>query len=951
MEYCEGQTLKNLIRGDVRIDNAEVWRLFRQVTEGLAYIHRMGMIHRDLKPENIFLDSDANVKLGDFGLATQIKAASASGSASVAGAGVAVLDAMLEDRLEESGNELAARVGSTPQTLASPRIVHGSETPADMMTGEIGTFYYIAPELNEARRVTFDQKVDLYSLGIIFFEMCNPFGTLNERHHILTEVRDVGNEGASLSSEWKADERSQHRKVAAWLLKHDPKERPTTLQLLDSDLLPKKAEDEVFNDVVKSLEKPEAAQYKKLMSALFSRRQTDSHAASIRHITYNDIHKEHSDPEQSKDLWKEVAEAMSMLQTIFQRHGASELRMPLLSPLFDDHPIEGLSERVTMMDTAGGLVQLPHDLRTPFACFLAKQRGEFSPIRRYEFGRIYRVPDKGKFPERQPNSTSAASFDIVDEKRESHVSMMLDAEVLRVCSEIAETIRPAECQFRVGHTLLLTAVLASVGCTEEQSILLRSALSRTARMLDQTRRYKKIKQKLEQYGVPPHILDRVTPLLKLATRTPLDLLAKLETAGCCDVPKQKKEIEHALRELHYYQSFVATLQVKQEVLFVVGLTPPEDSSLHNVFFELTTGLKNVLAIGGRYDHRIDDFRMRWHYPQFNRRAVGAELSVENIAQQMKAGRGLAASSSASAASTSMMGSGGETDGANSFSVLVSLVKTSSAPSSRVKPEIQHELCKLQLDALRKLWSAGISAEAMYGLKTLKQVQASCEARGATFLVTFRENSVKNKMCKVEISDPMRRYPTAVGMGGETSIDMLPSLIANVTRPRDDELDRSADHHHRMPSSKHGTNMQGLFNPTVFLLKDVAGKSKQVTQERKRYEEQLYTRAITPFASALEGLAGRQATFEVVCFQLPSGAFSEYHRAFTLSNIKQVDKKLHQIFALQQKALQRYMEDSHSKVVDIVCRERDPPSVLLMVNGDASDPKDPSVQKEIVVKLR
>ena len=195
-----------------------------------------------------------------------------------------------------------------------------------------------------------------------------------------------------------------------------------------------------------------------------------------------------------------------------------------------------------------------------------------------------------------------------------------------------------------------------------------------------------------------------------------------------------------------------------------------------------------------------------------------------------------------------------------------------------------------------------------------------------------------------------RYPTVDGMGGETSIDMLPSLIANVTRPREVELDRLSDHYHRMPSAKHG-NMQSRFNPTVFLLKDVTGKGKQATQERKRYEEQLYTRAITPFASALEGLAGRQSTFEVVCVQLPSAVFSEYHRAFTLSNIRQVDGRLQQLFGTQQKALQRYLEESHQKVVDIVCRERDPPSILLMVNGDASDPKDPSVQKEIVVKLR
>ena len=52
----------------------EIWRLFRQILEGLAHIHSLSIVHRDLKPENIFISSSAdgvdNVKIGDFGLAT-----------------------------------------------------------------------------------------------------------------------------------------------------------------------------------------------------------------------------------------------------------------------------------------------------------------------------------------------------------------------------------------------------------------------------------------------------------------------------------------------------------------------------------------------------------------------------------------------------------------------------------------------------------------------------------------------------------------------------------------------------------------------------------------------------------------------------------------------------------------------------------------------------------------
>jgi hypothetical protein len=140
----------------------------------------------------------------------------------------------------------------------------------------------------------------------------------------------------------------------------------------------------VFNEVVKSLAKPEAAQYKKLMSALFSRDRTadQHHQASIRHITYNDMHADPSHNE-AGDALINIAQAKTILEQIFKRHGASPIQMPLLSPLFDEHPADGFSDRVTMMDTAGGLVQLPHDLRTPFAAYMARQRCEFKPVRRY----------------------------------------------------------------------------------------------------------------------------------------------------------------------------------------------------------------------------------------------------------------------------------------------------------------------------------------------------------------------------------------------------------------------------------------------------------------------------------------------------------------------------------------------------------------------------------------
>ena len=52
------------------LDAHRIWRRFRQILEGLAYIHEHDIIHRDLKPTNIFIDANDEIRIGDFGLAT-----------------------------------------------------------------------------------------------------------------------------------------------------------------------------------------------------------------------------------------------------------------------------------------------------------------------------------------------------------------------------------------------------------------------------------------------------------------------------------------------------------------------------------------------------------------------------------------------------------------------------------------------------------------------------------------------------------------------------------------------------------------------------------------------------------------------------------------------------------------------------------------------------------------
>ncbi|XP_075718923.1 interferon-induced, double-stranded RNA-activated protein kinase-like isoform X2 [Rhinoderma darwinii] len=72
MELCENGSLKRWIKKMNKVNKSESFNIFRQIIEGVKYIHSQKLIHRDLKPANIFFTKDMVVKIGDFGLVTQM---------------------------------------------------------------------------------------------------------------------------------------------------------------------------------------------------------------------------------------------------------------------------------------------------------------------------------------------------------------------------------------------------------------------------------------------------------------------------------------------------------------------------------------------------------------------------------------------------------------------------------------------------------------------------------------------------------------------------------------------------------------------------------------------------------------------------------------------------------------------------------------------------------------
>jgi len=120
MEYVDGLTLRQLLQTK-RISPEEALTIVPKICEALQFAHDRGIVHRDIKPENILLDKQGRVKIADFGIAK----------------------------------------------------ILGTDAARGNLTGAkdvIGTPHYMAPEQVE-KPTKVDHRADIYSLGVVFYEM------------------------------------------------------------------------------------------------------------------------------------------------------------------------------------------------------------------------------------------------------------------------------------------------------------------------------------------------------------------------------------------------------------------------------------------------------------------------------------------------------------------------------------------------------------------------------------------------------------------------------------------------------------------------------------------------------------------------------------------------------------------------------------------------------------
>ena len=134
MEYIDGVNLRQAMDAG-RMAPKHALSIISPICEALTFAHSRGIVHRDIKPENLLLDCDGKVKIADFGIARIVR--------------------------------LSADETTSSSDASSDAAIQESQLTGDVV---LGTPNYMAPEQMQNPE-TVDQRADVYSLGVVLYEM------------------------------------------------------------------------------------------------------------------------------------------------------------------------------------------------------------------------------------------------------------------------------------------------------------------------------------------------------------------------------------------------------------------------------------------------------------------------------------------------------------------------------------------------------------------------------------------------------------------------------------------------------------------------------------------------------------------------------------------------------------------------------------------------------------
>ncbi|XP_072314052.1 eIF-2-alpha kinase GCN2 [Eucyclogobius newberryi] len=759
MEYCEKSTLRDTIDHELHMDQTRLWRLFREILDGLAYIHAQGMIHRDLKPVNIFLDSQDHVKIGDFGLATH--------PANMAAASF-------------KGDESGATTTPKPD-------------PTGNMTGMVGTALYVSPEVQGNTKATYNQKVDLFSLGIILFEMSyRPMTTGAERITVLSQLRM---EPITFPEDFNPNNQGTQRKVIEWLLNHDPALRPTAQELLKSELLPppQMEESELHEVLQHTMANVSGKAYRTMVGQLFAQ-----NLSPVMDYTYDiDLHKGSFNFTGAK-LQQYVYETITR---IFKKHGAVRLQTPLLLPR-NRKLYEG-GELACFMDHSGMLVTLPFDLRMAFARFVA--RNNVTQLKRYSIERVFRPR---KLDRAHPRELLECAFDIITTVTNS---LLPDAETIYSVYEIIQefpALQERNYNIYLNHTSLLKAILLHSGIPEDK-------LSQASNILCDSMCEKLTKREVEakfcNFSLSTNSLQTLYKFIEqkgsLQDLAPLlALLTKQKTA----VTQLAKQAHKDLEELTV---LLNRLGVKLPVVINLGLVYKVQHH-SGIIFQFVAFIRkrkrtvpDIVAAGGRYDHLIVEFQSPASTAPVTS-AVGASVALDKVC----------------AAIASME----EPPPISSCDALVVPVGHSSLSKA--------------ISVVQKLWSMGVSADLTYDVSQSQEtLMDQCRLAGITCMAMVSDK--EGNYIKVKSFEKDRQSEKRIPEN-----DLVDHIVQKCrTKFFEERNIRESSEGMTLPNPKGsllnttGLSEQHGSSTTVNMNVNVISPEKVSSSVKRRYETQIQTR--------------------------------------------------------------------------------------------------------------